>query len=108
VGTEARLGGLGAKDYGMATTERLNEAIARAWADVRTYWAAFRNITTVLKEGESGTTETREVWLLPPFRELGCGRLHFRQSAQEINGHRYTISHQFTGVALTRQTGRVE
>src|SRR5947207_1308029 len=67
------LHGLKPEDYGLARTERLNEAISRAWSDVRTYWAAFQTAASRLGRDESGVSETREQWLLPLFRELGYG-----------------------------------
>jgi hypothetical protein len=39
-------------------------------------------------------TEAREQWLLPLFRELGYGRLTYRQAAEEIEGRHYRISHR--------------
>ena len=65
------LGGLDPESYGLARGARLNEAASRAWANVRTYWAAFRAATGALAESETGLSETREQWLLPLFRELG-------------------------------------
>ena len=38
-GSDPDLGGLRPEDYGLARGERLNEAIARAWTNVRTFWA---------------------------------------------------------------------
>lgn len=93
-GSDPDLGGLRPEDYGLARGERLNEAIARAWTNVRTYWAAFRATSGSLGASESGVSETREQWLLPLFRELGYGRLAFRGAAEELDGKRYTISHQ--------------
>lgn len=92
--SDGALGGLGPEDYGLARGERLNEAASRAWANIRTYWAAFKATTSSLGKGESGVSETREQWLLPLFRELGYGRLVFRGTAEEVDGKRYAISHQ--------------
>ena len=39
-------------------------------------------------------TEAREQWLLPLFKELGYGRLTYRQAAEEVEGRRYLISHR--------------
>ncbi|MGH2507910.1 MAG: hypothetical protein ACRDHZ_10985, partial [Ktedonobacteraceae bacterium] len=51
------------------TTEKLNEAINRSWNRVLSEWRAFRSIHVVNED--SGTTLTRERWLLPLFNELG-------------------------------------
>ncbi len=93
-GNDPELGGLAPEDYGLAKSERLHEAASRAWEHAKAYWAAFRAATEELQPGESGVTETRELWLLPLFRELGYGRLVFRQAAEEAGGRRYAISHQ--------------
>lgn len=93
-GSDPDLGGLRPDDYGLTRGERLNETLARAWTNVRTYWAAFRATSGSLRASESGVSETREQWLLPLFRELGYGRLTFRGAAEEIDGKRYAISHQ--------------
>jgi hypothetical protein len=91
---ERDLGGNTPDAYGLAAPERLNEATSRAWERVKSYWAAFKAARESIGPGESGVTETREQWLLPLFRELGYGRLTFRPGAEEIDGRRYTISHQ--------------
>ncbi len=93
-GNDPILKGLDPADYGLAKSERLNDAAARAWANVRTYWAAFQAATGSLPDSERGLTETREQWLLPLFRELGYGRLVYRPAAEEIGNRRYAISHQ--------------
>jgi len=91
---ESELGGFDPQLYDLAAGERLNEAIARAWERVKSYWAAFSAARQVIGAGETGVTETRELWLLQLFRELGFGRLTFRAAAEEIEGRRYPISHQ--------------
>jgi hypothetical protein len=83
--------GLAPEDYGLGKTDRLNEAASRAWERVKAYWAAFE---AARQGGGVGVTETREQWLLPLFRELGYGRLVYRQAAEEVGGRRYAISHQ--------------
>jgi len=93
-GNDPALPGLAPEDFGLAKSERVNDAAARAWANVRTYWAAFQAAAGSLGSGERGLTETRELWLLPLFRELGYGRLAYRPAAEEIDGRRYAISHQ--------------
>lgn len=91
---DTTLKGLEPADYGLVKGERLNGATSRAWVNARVYWAAFRAATASLGPGERGVTETRELWLLPLFRELGHGRLVYRQTAEEIAGRRYAVSHQ--------------
>src|SRR3954467_9781762 len=92
IATSDGLDGLGPEDYGLAPGERLNETIARAWDHARVYWAAWQ----ASQEGSDsvGVSEMREQWLLPLFRELGYGRLSYRQASEEIEGRRFVISHR--------------
>ena len=91
---DAELAGLRPDDFGLASGERLTEAASRAWANIRAYWAAFRAASGGLGPRESGTSETREQWIVPLFRELGWGRLQFRAAAEEIGDRRFLISHR--------------
>ena len=79
------LGGLTPADYHLPGNEKLNEAINRSWNRLQGAWAAFQTSKGRLKEGDPGTTLTRERWLLPLFQELGYGRLATAK-AIEIEG----------------------
>jgi hypothetical protein len=91
---DPEMAGLRPEDYGLPKGERLTEAASRAWANARAHWAAFRATSGMLGERESGTSETREQWIIPLFRELGWGRLAFRAAAEEVEGKRFPISHR--------------
>jgi hypothetical protein len=86
------LDGLSPEDYHLSGGEKLNEAINRAWNRLQGAWAAFQTSRGRLKEGDPGTTLTRERWLLPLFQELGYGRLPTAKVI-EIEGKSYPISH---------------
>lgn len=88
---EKGLPGLTPEDYHLSG-EKVNEAINRAWNHLQGAWAVFQTSRGRLKEGEPGTTLTRERWLLPLFQELGYGRLQTAK-AIEIEGKSYAISH---------------
>ena len=80
------LDGLRPEDYHLAPNERLNEAINRAW---NRCWACGRPLTSSgeqLAATDSGTTLTRERWLLILFQELGYGRLPFQRSVELEDG----------------------
>lgn len=85
------LDGLAPEDYHLSG-EKVNEAVNRAWNHLQGAWAAFQNSRGRLKDGDPGTTLTRERWLLPLFQELGYGRLQTAK-AIEIEGKSYAISH---------------
>lgn len=91
---DAELAGLRPDDFGLASGERLTEAASRAWARVRTYWAAFRSASDGLGPRESGTTETRDQWIRPLLHELGWRELTYRAAAEEVEGKRFPISHR--------------
>ena len=86
------LDGLTPDSYHLPPGEKLNEAINRAWNRLQGAWAAFQTSRGRLKEGDPGTTLTRERWLLPLFQELSYGRLQTAK-AIEIEGKSYPISH---------------
>jgi hypothetical protein len=72
------LDGLRPEDYHLAPTERLNEAINRAWNRCLGVWQSFDEQRARLPETDTGATLTRERWLLILFQELGYGRLPFQ------------------------------
>jgi hypothetical protein len=83
--------GLAPESYHLAG-ERLGEAASRAWARLQGVWTAFREARERLPESDSGTSLTRERWLLPLFQELGYGRL-LTTRALEVGGKPYAVSH---------------
>jgi len=89
---DSDLEGLRPSDYHLAGTERLNEAISRAWNRLLGAWTAFRAAAEKLPQGDLSTSPTRERWLLILFQELGYGRLSAAR-AVEIEGKAYPISH---------------
>lgn len=88
------LDGLSPDSYHLAKNERLNEVINRAWSRCEGAWRAFRPEAETLPQSDTGTTITREHWLLPLFQELGYGRL-ITSKAREIDGKTYPISHDW-------------
>lgn len=97
---DPELGLLQPADYGLAATDRLGEAAARAWARAKAYWAAFRAATQELPAGETGTTETRQQWLLPLLRDLGYRDLEFVAAAEQVQGRAFLINYRAGGVPL--------
>lgn len=85
--------GLLPQDYHLATGERINEAINRAWNRLLGVWRGFDEQRRRLDATETGVTLTRERWLLILFQELGYGRLTFQRSLELADGKSYPISH---------------
>ncbi|MFQ3537090.1 MAG: N-6 DNA methylase, partial [Aggregatilineales bacterium] len=94
----ANLNGLTPEDY-HHSGEKLNEAINRSWNALQAAWLSFRAAQERLPESDSGTSITRDRWLLPLFRELGYGRLQ-TMPAVEIDGRSYPISHGWEHVPV--------
>ncbi|MCL4528589.1 MAG: hypothetical protein M1282_04160 [Chloroflexi bacterium] len=88
---DASVEGLSPDAYHLATGEKINEAINRAWNRALGAWETFKTASAKLPEGDPGTTITR-TWLLLLFAELGYGRLATAK-AIEIAGDAYPISH---------------
>jgi hypothetical protein len=89
---DRELNGLNPESYHLERSEKINEAVNRAWFRCLGAWRIFRAATEKLPESDTGTTLTRERWLLILFQELGYGRL-LVSKAQEIGGNTYPISH---------------
>ncbi|MBK8798743.1 MAG: hypothetical protein IPM07_21535 [Anaerolineales bacterium] len=86
--------GLRPEDYHLLPGERLNEAINRAWNRCLGAWLSFDDQRRKLPETDTGTTLTRERWLLVLFQELGYGRLQLQRGGlQSDDGTTYPVSH---------------
>ncbi len=94
------LPGLNPTSYHLLQDEKLNEATNRAWNRLQSAWASFRAAWDKLAPTESGTTVTRERWLLPLFQELGYGRLQSLKVPFVIGGKAYPISHAWHHVPI--------
>lgn len=86
------LKGLTPENYHIGKNERLNEVINRAWKRCQTAWNGFQKEYQGLPDADTGTTLTRERWLLVLFQELAYGRL-LTSKAREIGGKSYPVSH---------------
>ena len=90
---DGELEGLRPEAYHLAPTERPNEAINRAWNRCLAVWRSFNEQRQDLPPTDSGTSLTRERWLLILFQELGYGRLPFQRRIELADGSVYPISH---------------
>src|SRR5215813_1925071 len=89
---DAQLKGLTPDDYHLAGGLKLNEAINQSWNRMQGAWAVFQSALEKLPPTDTGTTVTREKWLLPLFQEFGYGRLSTAKSI-EVEDKSYPISH---------------
>jgi methylase of polypeptide subunit release factors len=83
-----------AKDFGLDPTAKVKDEIADAWAAARAYWSAYQVKISRLREGTTGTTETRNQWMVPLLGLLGY-QLSLAES-ETIQGKTYRISHRDT------------
>ncbi|MEY4245590.1 MAG: hypothetical protein RLZZ245_3175, partial [Verrucomicrobiota bacterium] len=80
------------RDFGLDPSTKVKDEIADAWAAARAYWAAYQVKISRLKEGATGTTETRNQWLVPLLGLLGY-QLNLTES-ETLQGKTYRISHR--------------
>jgi hypothetical protein len=95
---ESSLGGMSAEDYRL-NDKKLNEVINDTWLRLLRAWEIFQAACAKLPANDTGTTLTRERWLLTLFTELGYGRL-FSTMPLEIEGKSYPISYGWQHVPI--------
>ena len=81
------------KDFGIAQTNKLEDEIAIAWGDAKTYWAAFQRRLAKLAETETATSLTREYWAVPLLESLGYSP-EYQAKAEIVEGQTFAISHR--------------
>lgn len=82
-------------DFGLETSDKVKDEIARAWADAQDYWRIYQRKLETLKEDSPATTETRNLWIVPLLGLLGY-QLEFEAKSIDLNGKLYPISHRVT------------
>ncbi|MGB8854343.1 MAG: DNA methyltransferase [Pirellulales bacterium] len=87
-------------DFGLDSGTKVKDEIARAWADAQDYWRIFQRKLDTLKPDATGTTETRNLWIVPLLGLLKFD-LEFQKAGTEINGKNYAISHRVTNRGQT-------
>ncbi len=89
---QGELGGQRPQDFGLESTTKVKDEIARAWADAHDLWRIFCRQRERVGEKGTGTTETRKYWIIPLLGILGYDAEIAR--AEEINSKSYAISHR--------------
>lgn len=81
-------------DFKIEGSDKVKDEIARAWADAQSYWGIFKRKRELLESNErqTGTTETRNQWMIPFLGLLGY-TVEFSR-AEEVMGKSYAISHR--------------
>jgi hypothetical protein len=83
-------------DFALPAGTRIKDEIVRAWAHAQNYWRAYQDAIDRLKPDATGTSETRQLWMLPLLRLLGYD-LDYSQRGEVVNGKTYAISHRLPG-----------
>lgn len=79
-------------DFKLTGNTSIRDEIGIAWAATRAHWQAFRLRKERLAEQDTGTSETRQSWMIPFLRELGY-ELE-KSTAEFINNKSYPVSHR--------------
>lgn len=77
--------------FGLARSASLRDEIGLSWSILRIQWKAFKKRLETLPKGDTGTSLTRERFVIPLLQELGY-EVNL-QKAQQISGKSYAISH---------------
>jgi hypothetical protein len=80
-------------DFGLKLNTNLLDEIASVFADARKYWSVFTEKRQKWEEDEIGTSETRDLWMIPFFRLLGYN-LEYNRKAYIIDDLSFAISHR--------------
>jgi len=82
-------------DFGLDSSAKVKDEIARAWADAQDYWRIFQRKLESLKPESPATTETRQQWMVPLLGLLGY-QLEPQAKGTQLNDKNYPISHRMT------------
>ncbi|MBX3739963.1 MAG: hypothetical protein KF712_03150 [Akkermansiaceae bacterium] len=80
------------KDFGLPTGSKVKDDIAEAWGAARAFWTAYQGRLDRLRPGASGTTETRNLFMVPFLGLLGY-QTELADS-ESLSGKTYAISHR--------------
>jgi hypothetical protein len=80
-------------DFKLSRNNTVREEINIAWSAAKAHWEAFRVRREKLNIEDTGTTETRQSWIVPLLSELGY-ELELQRKAEIINDRTYMISHR--------------
>ncbi len=83
-------------DFGLKKTDRIADEISRCWADAKDLWRIFKRRIENLPDEETGTTETRNIWMVPFLQNLLGYQLQLQRETELIDGLSFSISHRDT------------
>lgn len=83
-------------DFGLNPNTTVRDEIGVAWTLATSHWKAFQQKRDNLLNTDTGTTETRRMWVIPFLQLLGYDVSI--STAEIINGKSYAISHRATNL----------
>jgi hypothetical protein len=75
------------------TNAKLKDEISLAWQEAKGQWTIYKSKLARLKEGETGTTETRNFWISPLLTNLSYN-LTYNRTSEELNGKSFPIGYR--------------
>ena len=85
-------------DFGLDSSVKVKDEIARAWADAQDYWRIFQRKLETLKPDSPATSETRQQWIVRLLALLSY-QIEYQARGTELNGKLFSISHRATNRA---------
>lgn len=82
-------------DFVLGDNVRVKDEVLATWAEAQALWKTFRRKTASLPEGATGTSETRDYWLIPLLRLLGYAP-ELRGAGVRVGERNYRLSHRCT------------
>ena len=79
-------------DFGLDPSTKVKDEIASTWASAKALWAGYQAKIAGLREGQTGVSETRNLFILPLLALLGYQPE--KSDAENLNGKSYAISHR--------------
>ena len=95
-----KLRGQKPRDFGLDSSTKVKDEIARSWADAQDYWRIFRRKLETVRQGSNATTETRNQWVVPLMGLLRYD-IEYQSQGTRLDGRNYAISHLATNRADT-------
>ena len=81
-----------AADFGFDPSIKVKDEIASTWASAKALWTGYQAKIANLHEGQTGVSETRNLFIIPLLALLGYQPE--KADAETLNGKSYAISHR--------------
>src|SRR5664280_273907 len=81
-----------AADFGLDPSVKVKDEIASTWASAKALWTGYQAKIAALHEGQTGVSETRNLFVIPLLALLGYQPE--KTEAETLNGKSYAISHR--------------